>query len=87
MEQRTLGYRVDHCRCDFAAIAWLYLLNALIKGMSKYLKKKAVFKTVIFFRNLPCNHDARPQFNRNQVLNKFREEHRQSWLNEIIMRF
>ena len=27
----------------FAAIAWLYLLNALIKGMSKYLKKKAVF--------------------------------------------
>ena len=27
----------------FAAIAWLYLLNTWIKGMSKYLKKKAVF--------------------------------------------
>lgn len=27
----------------FSAIAWLYLLNAWIKGLSKYLKHKAVF--------------------------------------------
>ncbi|OTG85092.1 hypothetical protein [Acinetobacter sp. ANC 4648] len=27
----------------FSAIAWLYLLNAWLKGFSKYLKNKAVF--------------------------------------------
>ncbi|MBJ9983846.1 hypothetical protein IAE19_00110 [Acinetobacter sp. S40] len=27
----------------FSAIAWLYLLNAWIKGLSKYSKNKAVF--------------------------------------------
>ena len=27
----------------FSAIAWLFLLNAWIKGFSKYLNKKAVF--------------------------------------------
>ncbi|ECE6725757.1 hypothetical protein [Acinetobacter ursingii] len=27
----------------FAAVAWLYLLNAWIKGLSKYSKNKAVF--------------------------------------------
>jgi len=27
----------------FSAIAWLYLLNAWIKGFSKYMKSKAVF--------------------------------------------
>ena len=27
----------------FSAIAWLYLLNACLKGFSKYLRKKAVF--------------------------------------------
>ncbi len=27
----------------FSAIAWLFLLNAWLKGLSKYLKNKAVF--------------------------------------------
>lgn len=27
----------------FSAIAWLYLLNILLKGFTKYLQKKAVF--------------------------------------------
>ncbi|WP_111896013.1 hypothetical protein [Acinetobacter sp. MB5] len=27
----------------FAFIAWMYLLNSFIKGLSKYFKKKAVF--------------------------------------------
>jgi hypothetical protein len=27
----------------FSSIAWLFLLNAWLKGLSKYLKNKAVF--------------------------------------------
>ena len=32
----------------FSAIAWLFLLNAWLKGLSKYLKNKAVFNISVF---------------------------------------
>ncbi len=43
MEQQSLGNGINSCWCCFSAIAWLFLLNAWLKGLSKYLKNKAVF--------------------------------------------
>ena len=70
----------------FTAIAWLFLLNAWIKGISKFFNYKAVFKVFKTGFALVKQYLI-PNFTRQLYKLKFREEHRQSWLNVIIMRF